>query len=210
MLQKGTELVSDVDEQLLLCISFLGTQKLHSLQLTSTPDGTFFLYCFLTLDSIITGRAPKTIKFYVNSPTMDFSNANDSSKRPAHTVVLTPKDYNLQEDSEPSSKKSKSSESTEKLESKDQQLKSKEVENQTLESKEVETNSEKTVNEVNSRVDSEEHATIPLPLVKFQNVSSVTIFVENNMGNKDTSCISSLKIFGTPSKRVTKVDQVIE
>jgi len=55
-------LESDSDEQLLLTVSFRGEMKINSLQLKAPNDG----------------RAPKTIKFFLNQPHMDFSNTDST------------------------------------------------------------------------------------------------------------------------------------
>ena len=41
-------------------------------------------------------------------------------------------------------------------------------------------------------------ATIPLQLVKFTNVSSLTVFIENNQGDEEATCLSRLELVGTP------------
>jgi len=43
-----------------------------------------------------------------------------------------------------------------------------------------------------------EGTSVPLKIVKFQNVNHLTIFVESNIGGNPTSKISSLILFGTP------------
>ncbi|RIB26308.1 galactose-binding domain-like protein [Gigaspora rosea] len=39
---------------------------------------------------------------------------------------------------------------------------------------------------------------IPLEFVKFQNVFQITVFIENNFGNKDTTSFKELVLIGTP------------
>jgi len=40
--------------------------------------------------------------------------------------------------------------------------------------------------------------TIPLQFVKFQNVCSLTFFIEGNQGDEDVTCLSRLELIGTP------------
>jgi len=40
--------------------------------------------------------------------------------------------------------------------------------------------------------------TIPLHFVKFQNVSSLVVFIEDNQGGGDVTCLSHLELIGTP------------
>ena len=41
-------------------------------------------------------------------------------------------------------------------------------------------------------------ATLPLQLTKFQNVSSLTVFIENNQGDTESTAITRLELIGTP------------
>jgi len=72
-------LESDSDEQLLLTISFRGDMKIQSLLLRAPKDG----------------RAPKTIKMYINQSNMDFSNTTSTSV--TQLFHLSEKDYTVEE-----------------------------------------------------------------------------------------------------------------
>lgn len=41
-------------------------------------------------------------------------------------------------------------------------------------------------------------ATLPLQLTKFTSVSSLSIFIENNQGDEEATCLSSLQLVGLP------------
>lgn len=56
----------------------------------------------------------------------------------------------------------------------------------------------------------EGEALLPVYFVKFQKVKNLTLFVENNLGNTDTSAISHISVFGKSNKTITKVEGVIE
>jgi len=110
-------LESDTDEQLLLYIPFNQPIKIHSL-------------CFQAPDD---GRAPQTVKLFVNKRDMDFQSVDSA---PATQVI---------------------------------ELKADDVKGDKL---------------------------VPLRFVKFQNVSSITIFVESNQGGEPTTVIQRLRFIG--------------
>ncbi|PRP80720.1 thioredoxin-like protein 1-like [Planoprotostelium fungivorum] len=68
-------LESDADEQLLIKIHFMNEVRLHSFKLTAQLDG----------------RAPKTVKLFVNMPDMDFSDAE--KEKPVQTLTFKEEDY---------------------------------------------------------------------------------------------------------------------
>jgi thioredoxin len=68
-------LESDVDEQLIISVPFNQTVKLHSLKLVAASKA----------------HAPKTIKLYVNRPTLGFDEVD--SVEPTQTLELTEGDY---------------------------------------------------------------------------------------------------------------------
>ncbi|RIB26309.1 galactose-binding domain-like protein [Gigaspora rosea] len=51
---------------------------------------------------------------------------------------------------------------------------------------------------------------ILLEFVKFQNISQITIFIENNIGNKETTSFKQLKLIGTPIKTTSMENFPIE
>jgi len=51
---------------------------------------------------------------------------------------------------------------------------------------------------------------IALKYVKFQNVNSLSFFVDKNIGGVDTSSITHLTILGNSTKKITKVEEVIK
>mmetsp|Transcript_4438 Transcript_4438/g.14386 ORF Transcript_4438/g.14386 Transcript_4438/m.14386 type:complete len:151 (-) Transcript_4438:167-619(-) len=67
----GLYLESDTDEQLLMHIPFTKMVKLHSLIIKAPQDGT----------------GPKTVKIFVNAPSMGFSDASDVV--PADVIELS-------------------------------------------------------------------------------------------------------------------------
>ena len=41
-------------------------------------------------------------------------------------------------------------------------------------------------------------ATVPLNLTKFSAVSSLTVFVESNQGDEESTCLSRIELVGVP------------
>jgi thioredoxin len=111
-------LESDSDPQLLIYLPFSQPVKIHSL-------------CFQAPSN---GKAPSTVKLYVNNPHMDFSSVD--STEATQEITLQEQDIN----------------------------------GDTL---------------------------VPLKFVKFQNVSSLTLFVENNQGEEETTVLQRLRIIGS-------------
>lgn len=74
-------LESDTDEQLLISLTFKTPTKLKHIRIKTTKDD----------------RAPKTLKFYVNRPTMDFSDTE--SFPPTQVITLSPNSYAPEESS---------------------------------------------------------------------------------------------------------------
>eukprot|EP01089_Gocevia_fonbrunei_P014825 TRINITY_DN4164_c0_g1_i1.p1 TRINITY_DN4164_c0_g1~~TRINITY_DN4164_c0_g1_i1.p1 ORF type:complete len:299 (-),score=63.38 TRINITY_DN4164_c0_g1_i1:70-966(-) len=114
-------LESDCDEQLLLYIPFTQPVKLHSLNIVAPSDG----------------RAPASIKLYINQPHLDFESTGDLEA--AQSISLAAAD----------------------------------------------------ISETNL---------VPLKFVKFQNVSSLSVFVESNQsgGDQETSVIEQFRLIGVP------------
>ncbi|RKP20337.1 thioredoxin-like protein 1, partial [Rozella allomycis CSF55] len=107
-------LKSDCDEQLLINIPFLQNVKLHSIKISGPK-----------------GKAPKTIRFYVNRLTMGFDEVD--SIEPTQTIQLDEKDIGK---------------------------------------------------------------VVPLRFVKFQNVHTVVIFIEDNQAGDDETIIENIQIIG--------------
>ncbi|KAF9972268.1 Thioredoxin-like protein 1 [Actinomortierella ambigua] len=112
-------LESDVDEQLLISVSFNQAVKLHSLKIV--PKNL--------------ANAPRTIKLYANRVTLGFDDAE--SVQETQTIELTEKDYK------------------------------------------------------------EKDGLVPLRFVKFQNVSSIILFVVDNQEGEDTTQIQQLIFVGS-------------
>jgi hypothetical protein len=70
-LQAEPELVSDVDEQMLMTVPFTAQVKLHSILLRTSPSDA----------------APRTLHLFVNRDDLDFSSAEDA--RPVQTLELS-------------------------------------------------------------------------------------------------------------------------
>ncbi|KAL6073500.1 Thioredoxin-like protein 1 [Balamuthia mandrillaris] len=115
--KEETYLESDCDEQLLVYLPFKQPLKIHSLNFVAPTDG----------------RAPQTVKLYVNQPTMDFQSPDS---------IPATQELHL------------------------------------------------------GAEDITESSLIPLKFVKFQNVTSLTLFVEDNQGQEPTSVIQRLRIIG--------------
>jgi len=116
--EQAQYLESDCDPQLLIYIPFRQNVKINSV-------------CFVSPDN---GQGPRSVKFYVNNPHMDFNSVDSAITQ---ELQLAPTD--LKEDS-----------------------------------------------------------LTPLKFLKFQNVASLTIFVEDNQGDEDTTIISRLRLIGMP------------
>lgn len=123
----GLFLESDTDEQLLVHVIFQQAVKVHSICILGPDDGS----------------GPKSVKLFINNPTLGFSEADDCP--PAQDFELT--ESNLE--GEP----------------------------------------------------------VTLRFVKFQNVNALTIFVEDNQGDMDTTKVSKIQIMGF-SGEVMKVADI--
>ncbi|KAI8104810.1 hypothetical protein M9434_003362 [Picochlorum sp. BPE23] len=113
----GLLLKSEVDEQILLHLPFVSPVRISRICFKSTVNP---------------GAAPKSIKFFINRPTIGFGEAVESPA--VHSLTLT--EETLQGDP------------------------------------------------------------IPLPVVKFRSVRCLTVFVESNMDDADTTIIQSIAIIG--------------
>jgi len=109
-------LESDCDPQLLIYVPFRQNVKLHSICFVAPEDGS----------------GPRTVKLYVNNPSMDFQSVDVPATQ---ELVLSSEDL-------------------------------------------------------------KENTLTALKFLKFQNVASLTIFVEDNQGDKDTTIISRLRFIG--------------
>jgi hypothetical protein len=141
---------------------------------------------------------------------MDFSNAE--KEIPVQTITLKTEDFKpLQESSAATNEKKQKTEST-TSESKEEK-----TEQQTTKSEETITKPSSNEGKEGNKVESTGSgkgalgvANIPLQFVKFQTVSCLTLFVESNLGDKETTVISGFTAFGGHTKQITKVEEVLE
>jgi len=133
-------LESEDDEQLLITLAFRDVVKVAQIQFSTFNDG----------------RAPKTIKLFVNSPNLDFNDAESESA--TQTFVLTDDKVDENDVDDADSKK------------------------------------EIPVQYKTSADGKTKTAVLNLRYVKFQKVTEITLFVEDNLGDEDTSVIVDLDL----------------
>lgn len=128
---------------------------------------------------------------------MDFQNAESSE--PVQIITLQPKDYTSVE---PQKTKSSSNQPADQLSNNNDSNQDQTVSNthNTTETAAESFNQEGTLIQ----------ADVPLRFVKFQKVSELIIFVVDNLGRKHKTIINKLQVFGSHTKKITKVEQVLE